>query len=49
VEMRQSDRDTDENAVTLPFSATFATAAAAAAAALEAAIIWIDRAGQSAS
>ena len=47
--MRQSDRDTDENAVTLPFPATFATAAAAAAAALEAAIIWIDRAGQSAS
>ena len=45
--MRQSDRDTD--AVTLPFSATFATAAAAAAAALEAAIVWIDRAGQSAS
>jgi hypothetical protein len=49
VEMRQSDRDTDQDAVTLPFTETFATAPAAAAAALEAAIIWIDRAGQSVS
>ena len=45
MEVCASERDAEENAVTLPFSEKFATAPAAAAAALEAAIIWIDRAG----
>jgi hypothetical protein len=50
VEVRPPDGDdADEQAITLPFTETFATAPAADAAALEAAIIWIDRSGTSAS
>ncbi len=49
VEMRQPDRGPDEESITLPFTAKFATAPVAAAAALEAAIIWIDRADSRAS
>ena len=45
VKMWQPARGSDEEAVTLPFAETFATAPAAGASALEAAIIWIDRAG----